>query len=139
MLQVHANCRLSLYCCHPSLLHWVKGHSAPAGALGSPGFISPEIIDGAEHDFSMDMYALGVILFVMLVGRKPFNVKDCEELTYIRIPISDAPGLKVWQSCSMPGMVLHCGHVVLLCRPLPLSAVRDRPACTCWAEVQASA
>eukprot|EP00891_Asterochloris_glomerata_P002490 jgi/Astpho2/2490/gw1.00048.123.1_t len=36
------------------------------GALGSPGFISPEIIHGAEHDFSMDMYALGVILFVML-------------------------------------------------------------------------
>ena len=73
-------------------------HIAPAGALGSPGFISPEIIDGDKHDFSMDMYALGVILFVMLVGRKPFNVKDCEELTYIRIPISDAPGLQVRQS-----------------------------------------
>ena len=83
----------------------------------------------------MDMYALGVILFVMLVGRKPFNVKDCEELTYIRIPICDAPGLKVRQSCSVQGMVLIPSHSVLL---VPLSVVCSRSVCTCQSELQVS-
>jgi calcium/calmodulin-dependent protein kinase I len=42
----------------------------------------------------MDMYGLGVLLFVMLVGRKPWDIQQCEKLAYHNIPIKDAPGLK---------------------------------------------
>jgi serine/threonine protein kinase len=45
----------------------------PAGALGSPGFVSPEVVHDAPHEPSMDIFSLGVVLFVMLVGRKPFS------------------------------------------------------------------
>lgn len=45
----------------------------PVGALGSPGFVSPEVVHDAPHEPAMDIFSLGVVLFVMLVGRKPFS------------------------------------------------------------------
>jgi serine/threonine protein kinase len=52
---------------------FVRQGFAPAGALGSPGFVSPEVVHDAPHEPSMDIFSLGVVLFVMLVGRKPFS------------------------------------------------------------------
>lgn len=43
---------------------------------------------------AMDIYALGVLLFVMLTGRKPFSLRDVHSLAYARRPIRDAPGLQ---------------------------------------------
>ena len=42
----------------------------------------------------MDIFGLGVLLFVMLVGRKPWDIHQCEKLEYHNIPIRDSPGLK---------------------------------------------
>ena len=64
------------------------------GCLGSAGFIAPEIIRGETHTPAMDIYGLGVLLFVMLVGRKPWDIDQCEKLKYHNIPLSQAPGLK---------------------------------------------
>ncbi|PSC73234.1 calcium calmodulin-dependent kinase type IV-like isoform A [Micractinium conductrix] len=64
------------------------------GPLGSPGFVAPEIIAGAAHAPSMDVFSLGALLFIMLVGRKPFNIKESENLRYALLPLQEAPGLK---------------------------------------------
>ncbi|KAL4857802.1 Calcium/calmodulin-dependent protein kinase type IV [Chlorella vulgaris] len=64
------------------------------GPLGSPGFVAPEIIHGAVHMPSMDVFSLGVLLFIMLVGRKPFNIKESESLRYAMMALTEAPGLK---------------------------------------------
>lgn len=65
-----------------------------SGCLGSAGFIAPEVIKGMQHTPAMDMYGLGVLLFVMLVGRKPWDIQQCERLEYHGIPVKNAPGLK---------------------------------------------
>jgi len=65
-----------------------------SGCLGSAGFIAPEVIKGEKHTPAMDIYGLGVLLFVLLVGRKPWDIQQCEKLTYHDIPIRDAPGLR---------------------------------------------
>lgn len=82
-----------------------------AGALGSPGFISPDIVLNGEHTPAMDMYAAGVVLFILLVGRKPYNVAECEDLSYCHIDISKAPGLQDprWQALSEPAKELVLG------------------------------
>lgn len=64
------------------------------GVLGSAGFVAPEIIKGAEHTPAMDVFSMGVLLFIMLVGRKPFNLEDSEKLRYAKMNLSDAPGLR---------------------------------------------
>lgn len=64
------------------------------GPLGSAGFVAPEVVQDGVHTPAMDVYSLGVLLFIMLVGRKPYNFDDCESLRYAYRSLQDAPGLK---------------------------------------------
>eukprot|EP00775_Hariotina_reticulata_P011223 gene11221-11372_t len=63
------------------------------GCMGSPGFIAPEAILGEPHSPAMDVYSLGVLLFIMLVGRKPWGAQHSHTLEYAVQQSDDAPGL----------------------------------------------
>ena len=41
-------------------------------AMGSPSYIAPERLRGEKHDARADVYAVGVILYEMLAGLRPF-------------------------------------------------------------------
>src|SRR5262249_34652042 len=49
-------------------------------ASGTPEYISPEQVRGNEVDQRGDLYSVGVILFEMLAGRRPFEGHDVENL-----------------------------------------------------------
>jgi serine/threonine-protein kinase len=48
--------------------------------LGTPAYMSPEQLQGNPIDGRADIYALGVILFMMLTGRRPYKGKTLPEL-----------------------------------------------------------
>ena len=51
-----------------------EGRLTRTGAiLGSPNYISPEIIQDGEIDGRSDIWSLGVVLYEMLTGRTPFG------------------------------------------------------------------
>ncbi|XP_035828559.1 atypical protein kinase C isoform X1 [Aplysia californica] len=40
---------------------------------GTPNYIAPEVLRGEDYDFSVDWWALGVLMYEMLAGRSPFD------------------------------------------------------------------
>lgn len=45
----------------------------PVYAVGTPGYVSPEMIRGDTVDGRSDLYSVGVMLFELLTGRLPFH------------------------------------------------------------------
>lgn len=52
----------------------------PIHAIGTPGYVSPEMIRGDRVDGRSDLYSVGVILYEMLTGRLPFEQDILEDL-----------------------------------------------------------
>ncbi len=73
---------------HPKVLDFgiarVAHRDVPAleGVVaGSPFYLAPEQMDGRSVDRRSDVYSLGVVLYELLVGKKPFEGKSLEEIT----------------------------------------------------------
>ena len=48
--------------------------------LGSPLYMAPEIIKKLEYDCSVDIWALGVLTYIMLSGKPPFKGRSKDEI-----------------------------------------------------------
>jgi len=57
-----------------------KSQVVQTAAMGSPYYMSPEQIAGKELNFHSDMYSLGVSLYELLTGNKPFTGETIEIL-----------------------------------------------------------
>jgi eukaryotic-like serine/threonine-protein kinase len=58
------------------------GGAEKTGAMGTPGYMSPEQIKGRGVDGRTDIFALGVVLYQMLTGKKPFIGQDIPTVLY---------------------------------------------------------
>ena len=61
----------------------------PIQALGTPAYVSPEMIRGDPVDTRSDLYSVGVVLFELLTGRLPFTHANTEKL--LTAHVKDAP------------------------------------------------
>ena len=47
---------------------------------GTPGYMSPEVIVGRDHSCVVDYFAVGVITYEFMMGKRPYNGKNRREI-----------------------------------------------------------
>ncbi|MGH8690459.1 MAG: serine/threonine-protein kinase [Burkholderiales bacterium] len=57
-----------------------KSQVVQTAAMGSPYYMSPEQIEGKHLTFHSDMYSMGVVLYELLTGKRPFAGTNLEDL-----------------------------------------------------------
>jgi tRNA A-37 threonylcarbamoyl transferase component Bud32 len=85
-----------------------KSQAAQTAAMGSPFYMAPEQIEGREPTFHSDMYSLGVVLYEMLVGRRPFVGDKLDALVQNILAADPVPPSEV-----RPGLPRELDTVVL--------------------------
>ncbi|MBS44561.1 MAG: serine/threonine protein kinase [Nocardioides sp.] len=61
--------------------------------MGTPQYLSPEQAEGKPATAASDVYALGVVAFECLAGRRPFDAESpvATALAHVREPVPDLP------------------------------------------------
>jgi NIMA (never in mitosis gene a)-related kinase len=54
--------------------------SAAKTVVGTPYYLSPEIIESKPYDFKSDIWSLGVLLYEMIALQPPFNATSLHQL-----------------------------------------------------------
>ena len=81
--------------------------TVPGEALGTPSYMSPEQIAGGHLDGRSDLFSLGIILYFMLAGQKPF---PGENATAVMFNITYKEPLPLTQL--NPALEPHFNHVI---------------------------
>jgi eukaryotic-like serine/threonine-protein kinase len=87
-----------------------EGFATIGGTVGTPAYMAPEQVEGAELDGRADLYALGVMLFEMLSGRMPFEAATPYALAAARLS-SPPPDPRVLDA-ALPGWL---AEIVVKC------------------------
>jgi hypothetical protein len=75
--------------------------------LGTPSYIAPEVLRSGRLDHRADVWAVGVILFEMLAGHRPFEAPTVASLVYriVHDPLPTLPTARL-------GLPLELGEIV---------------------------
>ena len=47
---------------------------------GTPGYIAPEIYKSKKYDQKVDVYSAGIIFYILVYGKHPFETNDQDQL-----------------------------------------------------------
>src|SRR5712691_3427211 len=71
------------------------GASQQTSAMGTPGYMSPEQIKGKAVDGRTDIFSLGVMLYELTTGQRPFRGQDVASILYRILNEEPAPPQKL--------------------------------------------
>jgi serine/threonine-protein kinase len=87
-----------------------QGMTSQGVFLGTPHYASPEQADLKPLDARSDIYSLGLVMFEMATGRRPFEGKSTAEILekHRHAPPPSPIGLRADMSPELSSLILHC-------------------------------
>lgn len=89
-----------LYIAADEIVDWTLPNAA-----GTPEYICPEQVRGVDMDGRGDLYSVGVILFEMLTGRRPFQQANVDDLLQAHLDSPPPPFISVSGAGRVPEAV----------------------------------
>jgi serine/threonine protein kinase/DNA-binding SARP family transcriptional activator len=106
-------------------LEWDDARLTQSGTLfGSPAYMSPEAVRGEELDARSDIWSLGVLLYELLAGRRPFEGVQITPVL-AAIQADPIPDLREFRPDAPPALVDLLGRMLLKERARRLSSMRQ--------------
>ena len=59
---------------------WSNDGSLENELSGTPGYMAPEVMCKLPHGLPVDYYAIGVIAYECMLGRRPYNGRSRKEI-----------------------------------------------------------
>jgi CheY-like chemotaxis protein/tRNA A-37 threonylcarbamoyl transferase component Bud32 len=101
-------------------IHRHPGQTRHGTVVGTPGYMAPEQLLGMDVSFATDLYAVGIILFELVTGRRPFVARDEFELAQLTM-MTPVPHLQAFLGPQAPEGLDHLLTSLLAKNP------KDRP------------
>merc|ERR1712141_338267 len=80
---------------------------------GTPGYCAPEVLRGEEYEPAIDMWAVGVITYILLCGFEPFYDDRGDQAMFQRILKCDYEFMSPWwDEVSVNAKVLQFSSVI---------------------------
>ncbi len=75
------------------------GQSLTQGVIGTPEYMSPEVIRGNPVDGRTDLYSLAVVIYQMLTGRVPFTATTPYQVAEMHLEANPTPLTAIAVNC----------------------------------------
>ena len=82
---------------------------------GSPGYVAPEILKNRIYGSQVDVFSVGIMMYILLSGRSPFHGRKPQEVLIQNRECKISFQKKYWKNTSREAM--HC--VLMLTEPDP--------------------
>lgn len=63
----------------------LQEHALMQTVCGTPGYCAPEVLRGVAYDAAVDMWSVGVIVYILLCGYEPFYDDDGDQAMFRKI------------------------------------------------------
>ena len=88
---------------------------------GTPNYIAPEVISRTGHSYTVDTWAVGIIIYTLLCGKPPFETKDVKT-TYGKIKSAD---YKFPEHCKISKEAKNLIKKILVVEPKNRPSLKD--------------
>ena len=83
--------------------------------MGTPNYIAPELVKGLSYDHRVDIFSLGVTIYEMLAGRRPFDAENDYAIIY-KVASEEPVPLDEFRG-DLPGKLVQAVHRALAKEP----------------------
>jgi len=106
-------------------LEWEDARLTQSGTLfGSPAYMSPEAVRGEELDARSDIWSLGVLLYELLAGRRPFEGVQITPVL-AAIQAEPVPDVREFRPDAPPALIALLERMLVKQRGQRLSSMRQ--------------
>ena len=110
ILQSNGNAKLMDFGLARPVVRLVPGMTQAGFVVGTPHYVAPEQLTGANVDQRADIYASGVLLYEVFTGRRPFRGEDPYEVLAQQLKATPTPPRVHWPEIpeELERLLLRC-------------------------------